>query len=294
MKRYFKLLSLSVATAATFIFVGCSSTPAPASSAVPASSQASSAAGNTVKRVVIAHTQAYAPYDFVNDKGDSDGFEVQVLKAVDELLPQYEFEYAPTSDDDLLIGVESGKYNIGVKGAWLTEERAKKYVFPKNNIAASIIGLAFRSENADQIKDMESFAKFSGKLVPIAPQNAQWAIVEDYNKTHPDNQVNLVASEAFTVSDAYTWLLEGRYDAYFNIKLSFQNNVTAPNAPYHDLADKLAYVPYKAIPTYPVFNKNDQALADAYDEAIVKLRDNGTIAKLSQEYFGEDIFAYIQ
>jgi L-cystine transport system substrate-binding protein len=294
MKRYFKLLSLSVATAATFVFVGCSSTPAPASSAVPASSQASSAAGNTVKRVVIAHTQTYAPYDFVNDKGDSDGFEVQVLKAVDELLPQYEFEYAPTSDDDLLIGVESGKYNIGVKGAWFTEERAKKYVFPKNNIAASVIGLTFRSENADQIKDMESFAKFSGKLVPIAPQNAQWAIVEDYNKTHPDNQVNLVASEAFTVSDAYTWLLEGRYDAYFNIKLSFQNNVTAPNAPYHDLADKLAYVPYKAIPTYPVFNKNDQALADAYDEAIVKLRDNGTIAKLSQEYFGEDIFAYIQ
>jgi L-cystine transport system substrate-binding protein len=30
----------------------------------------------------------------VNEKGESDGYEVQVVKAVDELLPQYEFEYA--------------------------------------------------------------------------------------------------------------------------------------------------------------------------------------------------------
>lgn len=158
---------------------------------------------------------------------------------------------------------------------------------------ASIIGLTIRAEDADKITDMESFAKYSGKLVPIAPQNAQWAIVEEYNRTHPDNQVNLVASEVFNISDAYTWVLEGRYDAYFDIKLSFYNNVLAENAPYRDFADKLAYVPYRAIPTYPLFNKNDQALADAYDEAVEQLRKDGVISELSQKYFGEDIFKYI-
>jgi len=246
-----------------------------------------------VTEIRVAHTQTYVPYDFVNDNGESDGFEVQVLKAVDELLPQYKFTFVPTSDDDLLIGVESGKYNVGVKGAWFTEERAKKYIYPKNYIAASIIGLAIRAEDSGKITDMESFAKFSGKLVPIAPQNAQWNIVEEYNKTHPDNQVILVASEAFNVSDAYTWVLEGRYDAYFDIKLSFDNNVLADGAPYRSLADKLAYVPYRAIPTYPLFNKSDQALADAYDEAIEQLRKDGKVAELSQKYFNEDIFKYI-
>ena len=54
---------------------------------------------------------------------------------------------------------------------------------------------------------MESFAKYSGKLVPVAPQNAQFAVVEDYNKKHPDNQIKLVPSEAFKVSDAYTWVM---------------------------------------------------------------------------------------
>lgn len=56
------------------------------------------------KVLQVAHTQSYKPYDFVNDKGESDGFEVQVLKAVDEKLPDYKFNYTPTSDEDLLIG----------------------------------------------------------------------------------------------------------------------------------------------------------------------------------------------
>ncbi len=295
MKKSFKYSATAIVAAITAVFAGCTSASAPAApSAASTSGAAPASSATTVTKVKVAHTQTYVPYDFVNENGKSDGFEVKVLMAVDELLPQYEFEFVPTTDDDLLIGVETGKYNVGVKGAWYTEERAQKYVFPENYIAASIIGLTFRSENADQIKDMESFAKFSGKLVPIAPQNAQWAIVEDYNKNHPDNQIQLIASENFQVSDAYTWVLEGRYDAYFNIKLSYQSNVLAPDAPYKDLADKLAYVPYRAIPTFPVFNKNDQAFADAYDEAVLKLRENGTIEKLSQEYFGEDIFAYIQ
>lgn len=247
-----------------------------------------------VTKVYVAHTQTYVPYDYVNEKGESDGFEVQVLKEVDELLPQYEFVYVPTSDDDLLIGVESGKYNIGTKGAWFTEERAKKFVFPKNYIAASSIGITFRTEDADVIKDLESFASFSGKLVPIAPQNAQYNVVEEYNKEHPDNQIDLQASDSFDVADAYTWVVEGRYDAFFTIKVSFENNVLAEDGAYHDYADKLSYVVYQAIPTWPLFNKNDKELADAYDEAITTLTENGRILELQEEYFGEDLFQYIK
>ena len=45
------------------------------------------------KTVKVAHTPHYVPYDFVNDKGESDGFEVAVLKEVAGQLPQYEFEF---------------------------------------------------------------------------------------------------------------------------------------------------------------------------------------------------------
>ena len=253
-----------------------------------------SAQADAPATVYVAHTQTYVPYDFVNEKGESDGFEVQVLKAVDELLPQYQFEFVPTTDDDLLIGIESGKYNIGIKGAWYTKERAEKFIFPKNYIAASIIGLAIRAETASEITDIDSFAAFSGKLVPIPPQSAQYAVVEEYNAAHAEKPILLQPSEVFTITDAYAWVLEGRYDAFFDIKLSFQNNVLKEDGPYHNLADQLAYVPYKAIPTWPLFSKNDQALADAYDGAITELTTSGKIAELSQTFFGEDIFQYIQ
>ena len=40
-----------------------------------------------VKKIQVAHTNYYKPYDFVNEAGESDGFEVAVLKEVDKLLP---------------------------------------------------------------------------------------------------------------------------------------------------------------------------------------------------------------
>lgn len=247
-----------------------------------------------IQKIRVAHTNYYVPYDFVNDKGESDGFEVSVLKEIDKLLPQYEFEYFPTSDDDLLIGVLQGKYDVGTKGVWITEERKKKYIFPQNPIAASIIGIVIRKDTADKITDIKSFAKYSGKLVPIGPSNAQYNIIDEYNKQNPDAQVKLVAGDQFEAADGYVWVVEGRYDARVDIKLSFQNNIEKEGAPYAKYKDKLSYVPYKAIPTWPLFNRKNQAFANAYDEAIKTLKENGTLEKLSQKYFGENIFSFVE
>lgn len=252
------------------------------------------AGGSDKKKVVnVAFTNYYVPYDFVNDKGEPDGFEVAVMKEVAKKLPQYEWKFTGTSDDDLLIGVESGKYQVGTKGIWKTAAREKKYVFPKNNIGASVIGLVIRKENANEIKDMDFFAKFSGKLVPIAPQDARYSVIEQYNKEHPDKQIQLKPSEAFQIADAYSWVLEGRYDAYLEVELSYKNNIEKADAPYHKFADSLTYLRYKGIPTYPLFNKKEQKLADEYDKAVKELKDDGTIDKLEKQYFGESLSQYL-
>ncbi|ERT58004.1 transporter substrate-binding domain-containing protein [Megasphaera vaginalis (ex Srinivasan et al. 2021)] len=246
------------------------------------------------KRVInVAYTNYYVPYDFVNANGEADGFEVAVMKEVAKKLPQYEFKFTPTSDDDLLIGVESGKYQVGTKGIWKTDARMKKYVFPKNYIGASVIGLVIRKDTAQQIKDMDSFAAFSGKLVPIAPQDARYMVIENYNKAHSDRPIQLKSSEAFQIADAYSWVMEGRYDGYLEVELSYKNNIEKADAPYHQFADALTYLRYKGIPTYPLFNKKEQQLADDYDKAIQELRDEGKIAELEQQYFGESMSQYI-
>ena len=283
-KKIGKLLVTGILVGALGVTAGCGS-----------KDKSANQAGDGGKKVItVAHTNYYVPYDFVNEKGESDGFEVAVMKEVAKKLPQYDFKFVPTSDDDLLIGVESGKYTVGTKGIWITEPRKKKYIFPKNNIGASVIGLIVRKENTDKIKDLASFADFSGKLVPIASQDARYSVIDDFNKENPDHQIKLVPSEAFQVADAYSWVLEGRYDAYLEVELSYKNNIQKEEAPYHKFNDQLTYIRYKGIPTYPIINKNEQQFADDYDKAIEELRQEGKIAELEQQYFGESLSDYLK
>lgn len=262
---------------------------------VGCSKKDSAAAGDGGKKKVVnvAYTNYYVPYDFVNDKGEADGFEVAVMKEVAKKLPQYEWKFTPTSDDDLLIGVESGKYTIGTKGIWKTAAREKKYLFTDNYIGASVIGLVIRKDEADKVKDMDSFAQYSGKLVPIAPQDARYMVIDTYNKEHPDKPIDLKSSEAFQIADAYSWVMEGRYDAYLEVELSYKNNIVKDDAPYHQFNDQLTYIRYKGIPTYPLINKKETKLKDEVDQAIKELRDEGKIAELEQKYFGESLSQYI-
>lgn len=283
-KKIGKLLVTGILAGALAVTAGCGS-----------KDKTANQAGEGGKKVItVAHTNYYVPYDFVNEKGESDGFEVAVMKEVAKKLPQYDFKFVPTSDDDLLIGVESGKYTVGTKGIWITEPRKKKYIFPKNNIGASVIGLIVRKENTDKIKDLASFADFSGKLVPIASQDARYSVIDNFNKENPDHQIKLTPSEAFQVADAYSWVLEGRYDAYLEVELSYKNNIQKEDAPYHKFNDQLTYIRYKGIPTYPIINKNEQQFADDYDKAIEELRQEGKIAELEQQYFGESLSDYLK
>lgn len=297
MKKSFvkKLLSLSVL--ASLALTGCSEASAEkktsdstASTETVAEASAQTSADG-VRKIVVSHSAASWPYNVLTADGESDGYEVAVLKAVDELLPQYEFVFEATGDDsDLLIGVQTGKYQIGIKGAWWTEDRSSKYLFPEHYIAASVTGIAFRTENADKIKDMQSFADFSGLLVPLAPQNAQYTIIENYNKNNPDHKIILEPADNFTVSEQYQWVLEGRYDAAFVIQTAFEAIVEAEDGEYHQYADQLSYVAYEGIPTYPLFTLGEEELVKAYDEAWEKLLENGTLAELQKKYFGYDIY----
>ena len=297
------IASVSLVSLSAAALTACNSSSAPeattagttaaATEAAKESASESAAPAEGVTKKVIAHTQSYVPYDFIDKDGNHDGYEVAVWKAIDEKLDNYEFEYVGTTDDDLLVGVESGKYNAGSKGVWWTEERSKKYVFPKNYTGASIIGIAIRKENAAEITDLESFAKYSGKLVPIGPANAQYNIVENYNTKHPDAKIDLVAGDSFEAADAYQWVLEGRYDAYFNIKTSFEANVEKEDGEYHDFSDKLAFVPYEGIPIWSLFNKDEQQFADDFDKAFEELKADGTIEDLQKQYFGYSLFDYV-
>lgn len=275
MKKYFKLAVVGLASIT--VLAACSSGEASTSSE-----------DGDVRKVKVAYDMASKPISWLDDKGNATGYDVEVMKLVDELLPEYEFEYVGTTSDDLLIGVEQGKFQVGVKNAFWTEERTEKFIFPQGFLGLSSAGLVLKKENED-IKTLEDFASAGYSLAPIAANNAQYTVIDEYNKANPDNPVKLDAGDAFTV-DVVQWVNEGRVDGGVIIEGPFQKQVLDETGPYYNLKDEVVYNEFAVIKTWPLFNKKEQKFADAYDKAIKQLQEEKKTNELSTEFYGRDLF----
>ncbi|MDS9471085.1 transporter substrate-binding domain-containing protein [Sporosarcina pasteurii] len=243
---------------------------------------------NDIRKVKVAYVQSSKPVTYTDENGNAAGYDVEVLKAVDELLPQYEFEFVGTSDDDLLVGVEQGKYQVGVKNAFWTEERTAKFIYPKEFVGLSSTGLVLKKENA-AVKTLDDFASAGFSLAPIAANNAQYTVIAEHNEKNPDNPINLKAGDTFSV-DVVQWVNEGRVDGAVIIEASFNRQVTAGDGPYHHLKDDVVYNEFAVIKTWPLFNKKEQEFADAFDEALKEVKEQKIPNDLSIEFYGRDLF----
>ena len=81
-----------------------------------------------VQKVVIGSGINYNPYCYLDENGEAVGYEYDLLKEIDELLPQYEFEYQSMAFDQLVLSLESGKIDVAAHQYEYTDERAEKYL----------------------------------------------------------------------------------------------------------------------------------------------------------------------
>ena len=74
------------------------------------------------KVVKIAYGYSGYPISYTAEDGSASGYDIEVLKAVDALLPEYEFEFIPSAGgDDLLLGVQPGKFDGAVRNWFQTQ-----------------------------------------------------------------------------------------------------------------------------------------------------------------------------
>lgn len=280
-KKIFQFVAIGLASIA--ILSGCNSGEA---------SKKETEDGVEVRKVKVAFDQATKPISYLDDQGNPTGYDVEVMKLVDELLPEYEFEYIGTTSDDLLIGVEQGKYQVGVKNAFFTQERTEKFIFPKEFLGLSSTGLVLKKGN-EEVKTLADFASKGYTLAPIAANNAQYTIIDEYNKENPNNKIKLQAGDAFTV-DVVQWVNEGRVDGGVTLEGQFKQQVLAEDGPYHNLKDQVVYNEFAVIKTWPLFNKKEQEFADAYDKAIAQLKEQKKTSELNIKFYGRDLFEVLE
>lgn len=244
--------------------------------------------GQPVKKVLIGVRQDLVPTSYIDEKGTLSGYDIEMAKKIDELLPEYEFEYEPVSQEALLTGLQSGKYKAAIAGFYDSPARREKYLFPKENIGGNLIGLTVRAEDANTLKNLEDIHDLGKKITPIASTSGQYGIVVKYNESHPDKQVQLTPSDWNDEATKYKYLDSKEYDAIVASK-----NIYDAYTKKTGTGDKYVFNPFTAIKTWSLFNKNEQDFANAYDKALKQLKDSGEASKISEKYFGEDVFKYI-
>lgn len=234
------------------------------------------------------------PNCYLDEEGNLAGENYEVMCLVDEMLPQYEFKYEPLTQDVILTGMDTGTYQVGVFNAWYTDERAEKYLYPKYPVAGGVQGLVLSADTeiTSGVKEevLTQFAEAGLTMVPVSPGDSSDSSFSEFNATH-DVQINYEAVEEIDISTSIRYIMNGRYDgAQF-----FMSNYTTV-ADQVDPDGETIFLPYDdgGFGTWIIYTKDSQELVDAVDECMEQLYQDGTMAAISEKYYGENVFQYVE
>lgn len=228
-----------------------------------------------------------------DESGNPSGYDIEVLREVDALLEDYEFEFVGTSYDDAYIGIEAGNYDAALTNAFWTEERSQKYLIPEQNLGASVLDLVVRAENSD-IKNLTDLSNSGLELAPILAGNGMYYVVKTYNEENPDAQVEITTTDDSTyVAGSVEEVVAGKYDAAIHVKASFDATVVAEDGDLHDYLDKISYSEFSLAKTYPMFSKSvGEDFLKEFNDALTQVVESGKASEYSQQFYGYDIFNY--
>lgn len=276
MKRRTFISLLAVLGAAGVVQLsGCSasnSTAADASSAAGPAPVDLLEAIQTRGTLVVATEGAWSPWTYHDESDKLVGYDVEVATALAEKLG-VKAEFVEGAWDGLFAGLDSGRYDIVCNGVELTEERALTYDFtvPYGYIHTA---LAVRSDNTD----ITTFEDLAGKTTANSIASTYMTLAESYG-------AEVLGID--TLDETIQMLVAGRVDATLNADVSFYDYLNV-----HPEADfKIVALTDEASQVCIPVRKGDETatLLAALDEAIEELRADGTLAEISERYFGTDI-----
>ena len=275
MKRIIAILLTAVLTLCTFS--ACGTTEAKKNDQTGNNTQQESqdklAQVQANGKLIIALEGNWAPWSYHDLESDEIiGFDADIGKAIAEKLG-VEAEFVEAPWESLFAGLDSGRYDLVINGVEITEERSEKYDFsvPYGYIHTALI---VRSDN-DEIK---TFEDLKGKSTVNSLDSTYMVLAEEYGAT---------AKGVSTLAETLTQVEQGRVDATLNADVSFYDYMKQQPDANLKIAAITPDASSVAIPM--VKGDNNAAFRSAVNQAISELLSNGTIAEISQQYFGTDV-----
>jgi cystine transport system substrate-binding protein len=214
----------------------------------------------------------YRPFTFHDGSGDLTGYDIEIVTAVAEKLG-VEPEFEETQWDAIFAGLDAGRFDIIANQVSINDEREEKYELSEPyTVSPGVVIVAKGTSDIDSLESLE------GKTT------AQ-SLSSNWYELAKENGANVEAVEGW--AQAIALLEQGRVDATVNDKLTFLD-YKATNA---ESAAGLEIAAETDDPSRNAFvvKKGQTALVDAVNDALAELRADGTLAEISEKYFGEDV-----
>jgi cystine transport system substrate-binding protein len=271
MPRTRTLLGLAAASAAVLALAACS--PGASGSG---SAEGTDAAGDEYGLVnagtlTVATEGTYRPFSFHEDgSGELVGYDVEIAEAVADELG-LEIEFQETQWDAIFAGLDAGRFDVIANQVSINPEREEQYLFSEPYTVSP--GVIVVNEGDSSIS---SFDDLAGKTT------AQ-SLTSNWYELAQQSGAQVEAVEGW--AQAVALLEQGRVDATINDRLTFLDYVTTNGDSGLEVAAETDEPSLSAL----AFTKDKEALVAAVDEALAELRADGTLAKIGEKYFGEDV-----
>lgn len=252
--RKFLTVALAGVLAASMLFTGCG--------------KKETADGGEIPDTIVVGTNAeFPPFEYVNDDGDVDGFDMAVMKEVGEKIGS-KVEIKNMEFKSLIGSMESGNLDVIAAGMTVTKERERQVDFTDSYYTAKQYVIQKQGGSIKSSDDLE------GLTIAVQEGTTGDLLATDDIK---DSNVKRFKKGVDAVMD----LKKGGSDVVIIDANPAQEFVKANKGleVVKDLFDDEEYA-------FAV-QKGNTKLKDAINDALKEMKDDGTFDKLVKEYIGQ-------
>lgn len=265
-----KILVLGTALVISAFSTGCGNSVDTASSKVE----------NTSAKTYIVATRGTAkPYSYTDENGKLTGYDIEILREIQKRNPNLKFEFKPMAIDAAFVAMDANQVDIIANQMVHSPSRDKKYIFPKESNNFSVRRLAVKEGRTD----IQTLDDLKGKSVVVTTNSEFLTLLKEFNKT-ADPKINITYSDKGS-AETLNLVATGRVDASGEYEYIVNSARKDRHLPVQSVGPVL-----KIIPTYFILKKDPelQKVADAIDKSLKEMKQDGTLKKLSEQFFGAD------
>ena len=275
-----KLIALLLAAMMVLALAACASnastdTTAPADSAAETEAPAEEAADSTAAsgKLTMATEATFPPYEYYD--GDAIvGIDVEVAQAIAAKLGM-ELEVTDIAFDSIIPGIQTGKYDMGMAGMTVTDERKEQVNF-SDSYATGVQVVIVKDDSAIASVD-DLFADGANTVV-----GTQAGTTGFIYATSDIEDAGLGTVKSFgKTTDAVEALKNGQVDCVI-LDNEPAKALVAANEGLHILDTEYAVEDYAI-----AISKENTDLLDKINTALAELKDDGTLQSIVDKYIGK-------